>query len=1411
MAQKVQRLLALGLFLLASLQVSAQTSVFINEIHYDNSGTDTGEAIEVAGPAGTSLNGWSIVLYNGSNGSSYNTLDLSGVTFSNQQGGIGTSTVTLPANGLQNGAPDGLALVDNNNNVVQFLSYEGDFTASNGVANGLTSTNIGVSESSSTPVGFSLQLGGTGSVYEDFAWENAATATFDAVNTNQVFGSDVLISEIRIDQPSSDNDEYFELSGSAGTSLNGLTYLVIGDGAGSGTIEAVVDLTGQSIDANGFFVAAESTFTLGTANLVTSLNFENSDNVTHLLVEGFTGANGDDLDTNDDGTLDVTPWSNVVDQIGLVEEANPPANTEFVYGTALIGPSGTFVPAHVFRDANGDFQIGAFDPNGGDDTPGAAPAAGGGDPTPQPSNAVVFINEIHYDNTGSDSNEGVEIAGTAGTDLTGWSLVAYNGNGGASYNTVNLSGTLTDAGSGFGFLFTSISGLQNGSPDGIALVDNNGAVVQFLSYEGSFVANGGPANGLNSEDIGVAEASSAPVGTSLQLTGTGSVYADFTWATSATSTYNAVNNGQTIVGAVEVVFVNELHYDNAGSDSNEGIELAGTAGTDLTGWSIVAYNGNGGASYNTVNLSGTFTNQTGGYGFIFFAIAGLQNGAPDGFALVDAEGNVVQFLSYEGSFVASGGPANGLTSEDIGVAESSSAAVGSSLQLTGSGSVYADFTWATSATSTYNAVNNGQSFGGTTPDPDPDPDPDPVGAQNISTVRGLAVGTVVTIRGTLTVADEFGGPAYVQDATGGIAVFDSQLHGNGLFSIGDSVEITGAVGAFNEQVQLGSLTNVVDLGVANSPIAPATVTINNLQNFRGQLVKVGGAGFSSTGVFFPSSNYGITDATGSTDVRIDDNVGELQGRGIPTTAVDVVGVVGNFRGNLQILPRFLADVPGTTDGSIGGPVPTISRDSTLDVVTWNVEFFGATQPNFGQADNQLQLQNAVTFLRGIDADIIALQEVSSETLLAQLADSLGMVSVCSDRFSRFDNPSPDFPSQKLCYLYDASIVSFVEARPLFRDLMDELVAGTATLPGYPVESSRFWASGRLPYLLTVDVSLNGATERVSLVNVHAISNSGGQTNLDRREYDVQVLKDSLDTFFANDNLILLGDYNDDLDEPVLNGANTTVSPYAEFVNDSTNYSAVSLPLSLAGLRTFAFADNVIDHTVISNELDDEYVPNSAQVIFPFGIIDNFSSTTSDHYPVLTRFEFVAPNLPVQRLKLTSMCSNNPATERRWRVRNPNSFPVEVTYNVYRTTQSGTLTAAPGDTFFTTNTVGGANTTILSWVNENGAVKRTTKASGGARCAGAVAPRVVAFGFIKLILGFYPNPFFNIFTIFWTNSEEPATVKILDLQGREFYSKRFEAGVNQVEIDTDEIGMKPGIYMISIENSQGKDVARIVKQ
>lgn len=168
-------------------------------------------------------------------------------------------------------------------------------------------------------------------------------------------------------------------------------------------------------------------------------------------------------------------------------------------------------------------------------------------PSPVHASSHVWINEIHYDNAGTDRDEAIEVAGVAGTDLTGWSLVLYNGDGGEAYRTTGLSGILPDQQAGFGTTSVGypVNGIQNGPEDGIALVDAAGEVVQFLSYEGTLVGVGGPADGMTSEEIGSEQASSSPVGHSLQLAGNGASYGDFDWALAA-ATFGEPNTGQTM-------------------------------------------------------------------------------------------------------------------------------------------------------------------------------------------------------------------------------------------------------------------------------------------------------------------------------------------------------------------------------------------------------------------------------------------------------------------------------------------------------------------------------------------------------------------------------------------------------------------------------------------------------------------------------------------------------------------------------------------------------------------------------------------------------------------------------------------------------------------------------------------------
>jgi len=301
--------------------------VFINEIHYDNTGTDAGEAIEIAGPAGTDLTGWSVVLYNGSGGVLYSTRALIGA-IPDLQNGFGVVVLDYPVNGIQNGAPDGLALVNASDAVVQFLSYEGSFTAVDGPAIGLTSTDIGVSEIGTEPVGLSLQLTGTGTLDDEFTWSDPSANSFGAVNTGQTFDggvvepNDPVINEFVANHVDTDTNEYIEIIGDPDFDYSAFALLQIeGDFTTTGATGLVDRVwTVGTTDAGGFWWS-------GYLN-----NLIENGSISLLLVEGFTGAVGNDLDTDNDGILDSMPWARFVDSVAI----NDGGSGDLVYGTTVL-------------------------------------------------------------------------------------------------------------------------------------------------------------------------------------------------------------------------------------------------------------------------------------------------------------------------------------------------------------------------------------------------------------------------------------------------------------------------------------------------------------------------------------------------------------------------------------------------------------------------------------------------------------------------------------------------------------------------------------------------------------------------------------------------------------------------------------------------------------------------------------------------------------------------------------------------------------------------------------------------------------------------------------------------------------------------------------------------------------------
>jgi hypothetical protein len=239
------------------------------------------------------------------------------------------------------------------------------------------------------------------------------------------------LNEIRLEQPGADTDEYIEIAGAPGESLAGVSIIVIGDddfalpGQQNGYIEDVIPLSG-AVPASGFFVVAEPKFSLGVPNLVADLNLEGGDNVTFILVRDFTGFEGQKLDTNDDGTLDVTPWTSVVGSVAVVQTLSPNGGkSDYFYSTTTVGPDAGQQPAAAWLCANtSQWNIGTQDPFGGIDSPGAANQLC----VPQ---GVIF-NEIRTNQPGADNNEYFELKGGIGESLNGLTVIVIgDGTGGS--------------------------------------------------------------------------------------------------------------------------------------------------------------------------------------------------------------------------------------------------------------------------------------------------------------------------------------------------------------------------------------------------------------------------------------------------------------------------------------------------------------------------------------------------------------------------------------------------------------------------------------------------------------------------------------------------------------------------------------------------------------------------------------------------------------------------------------------------------------------------------------------------------------------------------------------------------------------------------------------------------------------
>ncbi|MEM9838137.1 MAG: hypothetical protein AAF830_03180 [Pseudomonadota bacterium] len=166
----------------------------------------------------------------------------------------------------------------------------------------------------------------------------AASAAAIAFAASSSFAN-VLINEIQPNPAGSDpSQQTVELLGEANTEFSVVLLSIESDNTSSkGTVDRLSTLSGN-FDANGIFTAD-----------ITDL--ENPSN-TLILLDAFTGSIGDDLDTDNDGTIDVlTDFGNVLDAVGIIDNPGDTNNFATQFGGTELGFIGG-EPILIFREGN---------------------------------------------------------------------------------------------------------------------------------------------------------------------------------------------------------------------------------------------------------------------------------------------------------------------------------------------------------------------------------------------------------------------------------------------------------------------------------------------------------------------------------------------------------------------------------------------------------------------------------------------------------------------------------------------------------------------------------------------------------------------------------------------------------------------------------------------------------------------------------------------------------------------------------------------------------------------------------------------------------------------------------------------------------------------------------------------------
>jgi endonuclease/exonuclease/phosphatase family metal-dependent hydrolase len=342
----------------------------------------------------------------------------------------------------------------------------------------------------------------------------------------------------------------------------------------------------------------------------------------------------------------------------------------------------------------------------------------------------------------------------------------------------------------------------------------------------------------------------------------------------------------------------------------------------------------------------------------------------------------------------------------------------------------------------------------------------------------------------------------------------------------------------------------------------------------------GSAGAAGGGGNAGTSGAAGTDG-GSTDARID-----------TVDAPTGTGGTGGTGGDAA--PPMCSPLTGGSPNAV--IVPGKGTATSLDIGAWNIEWFGAT--GNGPTDENLQRDNVADVLLGTDMDLWGLEEVVStaqfDQVMAKLPGYKGFLS--DNALVQQGSQWYTATEQKVGFVYKCSVATVQSAKII-------------------LTSANNAFAGRPPLEVALKVTLNGATMDLIVIVLHAKCCNDADSWTRRRDA-ADALKPYLDTTYPTQKVIVIGDFNDDLDMSITAGSPT---PYANFLADTAKYTFISKALTDNKIPTTGGFPTAIDHHLATNEMAAQFIASSMTAYNLDSIITNYNSTTTDHYPVLSRY------------------------------------------------------------------------------------------------------------------------------------------------------------------------------------------------